>query len=184
MTTTRVFRLRSLGGVLAMTWLAACTEADVQRLEDAVAEARATSPRLFGDEGPARGRGGVSAPSAREVGGRELESMLAGNSVMVEWYERGEVVEIECGFFDRRGRYRAVNYAANEDIYDPYDAVTVRGDWWASDDGLCVRNTKWGCYDTEWAYGKLQLVDGATIAANALLYDGRWEYQDNNCGLM
>lgn len=173
-----------LGGVVAVMLLAGCTEADVQRWEDAVAEARATSPRLFGDEATPRGRGGVSAPGARQVGGRELETMLAGNSVMVEWYHRGDVVEIECGFFDERGRYRAYNYAADDDTYDPVSFVELRGDWWASDDGICVRDSAWGCYDTEWAYDKLQLLDGSTIVANAIVYDGSWEFRSNNCGLL
>jgi hypothetical protein len=174
--------LRRGVGVAVLACVGACSDADMRDLEDAVAEARATSPRLFGDDAPARGRGGVSGPSARQLSGRELGGLVADSTLMVEWYENGAVVALECGYLDPNGRYRGLQYEADADTYLPNSAAMSRGTWSTRDDRLCVRARGWGCFDAEWAYESLNLIYRNDVVAKALVYETSWEY-GRRCGL-
>lgn len=129
--------------------------------------------------------GGETAPgppSAR-LDGDEIEDNLAGNTVLVEWYDQRRITRIECGYFSARGAYDAANFVADDDTYDAASALRRRGRWSVRGDALCVDARDWGCFEVEIDAERLRLIADHAVRANILIYRGAAEFEHARCGL-
>jgi hypothetical protein len=130
-----------------------------------------------------RSRETAPGPRSARLGPGEIADNLAGNTVLVEWYDQGRITRVECGYFSSHGAYDAVNFVADERAYDSASAATRAGRWSVRDDALCVDARDWGCFEVEIDDERLRLIAGPEVRANVLIYRGATEFARARCGL-
>lgn len=123
----------------------------------------------------------------------EIQDYLYDGSVEVSWYGTDEALyQIDCGFIDGYGAYKADSFESDPDGYYYYDSwLPGEGTWLVQGSQLCVSITYYDdvtgqtypagdCYTVEWSTEEsLLLIDrNNQVAAEVFAWDGNARYLD------